>query len=183
MMLGGNNLCGANEDFETSYGIQCYDPAGARTEPENVNIGSGAAQGQIRIKVGYDFALTEKFSAGLRGGFAFLNSHPAAQGEPAFFPVHIEARGTYNFLSLGKKGLRPAVYGAVGFGESNAHLTAGTTDIDKLAGRIFLAPGGSLGYMFSPNVGLNADVQLMLLIPNGGFTPAIHPSLNFVYGL
>lgn len=183
MPLGGENLCSASEEFDVTYGIQCYNAAGERTQLENVNIGTGAAPAQLRAKLGLDYAATHHLLLGVRLGAGFLNSHPSAQNEPAFLPIHAEGRVSYSFTSLGHEGLRPVLYVAGGFAESNARLVAGDTQVYKVAGRIFAAPGGQFGYYFSPNVGINADVQLMLLFPAGGMAIAIHPALNFTYGL
>jgi len=183
MPLGGNNLCGQSEGYDVSYGIQCYTDGAVRAYPEGVNIGTGMAPGQLRVKLGYDFAVTHHLTLGARAGLGFLNTHPAATGEPAFLPVHVEARATYVFTSLSHQGLRPALYAAGGFAESNARLVAGDTQVYKVAGRIFAAPGGSFGYYFAPNMGVNLDVQLMLLLPAGGLAMAVHPALNFTMGL
>lgn len=184
MPLSGTNLCSSTTGYDQSYGIQCYDALNQRVYVEGASIGQGGVTpGQLRVKLGYDYALMEHFSVGARVGMAFMNTHPTTIGEPAFLPLHLEARGTYHFTSLAKKGLRPSLYAALGFGEANGKLVANTTQIYKVAGRIFAAPGGSLAYMFAPNMGISADVQLMLLFPAGGLAIAIHPALSFTYGL
>lgn len=191
MPLGGNDLC--NGSFSESYGIQCYNAQNEYTTVDNVNIEQGVAIGQIRIKLGYDYALFDKLLLGARVGFAFMNTHPSAIGVQSFLPIHIEGRATYSFTSLTNAGLRPSLYLAGGMAEADAKLVAPSTDPDtggatetqiyKVTGYGFFAPGGSLGYMFAPNMGVSADVQLMLLFPAGGVAVAIHPGLSFTYGL
>lgn len=182
-VAGVANLCGADEGFGDSYGIQCYDTESNRSFPEGVDVGAGAAPAQLRLKLGYDYAITQHILFGARVGFAFLNSHPSAANEPAFLPLHIEVRGAYNFTSLAKKGLQAGLYLGGGFAESNAKLVVEETEIYKVAGRAFGALGGTLGYAFAPNVAVNLDVQGMFLLPAGGITPVVHPALSFVYGL
>jgi hypothetical protein len=183
MPMSGTDLCNIDAGYSESYGIQCYDPANQRVNVPGASIQQGVVPGQLRVKLGYDYALMERLSLGARVGMAFLNTHPTGINEPAFLPIHAEARGTYHFTSLAKGGIRPSLYAAVGFGEANGKIVAGSTQIYKVAGRIFAAPGGSLAYMFTPNMGVAADVQLMLLFPAGGLAIAIHPALSFTYGL
>lgn len=183
MPLGGDNLCGANEGFKESYGIYCYNLAGESVAPEGVNIKSGIGPGQLRIKLGYDFAVLPVLQLGARVGIALLNTHPRAVGEVGFLPLHAEGRATWAILGLSKAGIRPSLYVAGGIGEVNAKLVAADTRVYKLAGRMFAAPGLKLEYMFSPQMGIGLDTQLALLFPEGGIAIALHPALNFTYGL
>ncbi len=183
MPLGGDNLCGADQGFKDSYGIYCYNLAGESVTPENVNIQPGIGPGQLRIKVGYDFAVLPMLQLGIRAGVSFLNTHPRAVGEVGFLPLHVEGRATWAILGLSKAGIRPSLYVAGGIGEVNAKLVATETRVYKLAGRIFVSPGLKLEYMFNPQMGIGLDTQLALLFPAGGMAIAVHPALSFTYGL
>jgi len=54
-------------------------------------------------------------------------------------------------------------------------------DVWKKMGTEFLTGGGGLVYAFTPNLGAQLNVNLMLMLPTSGFV--IQPSLGVVYGL
>jgi hypothetical protein len=183
MPYGGNNLCGASEDYDVTYGIQCYNSAGERIQPEGIDIRSGLVPGQLRVNLGYDFAFTPHMQLGARLGVGFLNAHPTAEDDVPFLPLQAAGRFTYTFTPLTKTGLRAALYAEGGLGEVNAKISTDNVRVYKVAGRLYGAPGGTFGYAFAPNMSLNADVQLAILFPAGGAAISIRPGLNFVYGL
>lgn len=178
--FGGENLCVAQAAVD--LGVSCYDANGDPNRRENVGLARGFAAGQVRVKLGYDFALMDHFTIGARLGVAFLNTRPAGQG--GFLPVHAAARATYSILPLSQDGFRPKVYLEGGLAEANGKVVNVDIEIYKVVGRQYVAPGFTLGYMFTPQMGINADVQLMMIIPGSiPMTLALHPALSFVYGL
>jgi hypothetical protein len=190
--LAGVGLC--TTSTTDSYGTECYAEDGGRyvsdgangnpnDTPDDLESG-GFAVGQLRLKLGYDYALTEHMLVGAKLGIAFLNNRPQK-----FMPLHAEARFTYVFSSLSKKGFRPALGLAAGFAESDAkaggeltNTSVGPVKVYKVGGTGFAAPFGSLGWAFEDNMVLRADLNFMLLFPNGGLLTVAHPSLGFSYG-
>jgi hypothetical protein len=185
--MGGASLC--TPENGTAYGSYCYFADGTQYTGADVGInGTGFAMGQLRVKLGYDFALTQNMQIGARVGMGFVNTAP---GPDSFFPVHGEARFTYNFSKLGNAGLRPAVFvgggvaevdGAVALGAS-ADGTRAAMTIYKRAGIGMGVVGGSLGYAIAPNMAIKLDVNAMLLFGSYPFNFAVTPALGFVYGL
>lgn len=198
--LGGENLC--TRDRAATYGSYCYGSDGtpyiSDVSGGLFSVGSGMGMGQVRIKLGYDFAITPNIMVGARVGIGLVNTPPSPpDGTPddppgtgsSFFPVHGEARFTYNFIGLDKKGFRPAVFVGGGVAEVVAAIPgsadAGLGDVTmyKRAG-IGMGGGGlSLGYAIQPNMAIKLDVAAMALFGSYPFSFAIHPSLGFVYGL
>lgn len=183
---GGSNLCSAAEDYDVTYGIQCYDSGGDRITVDGVNIDSGLAPGQLRLKLGIDYAFTRHILVGARLGVGLINSHPRGvsdegEKEVGYLPLHAALRGTYSITSLANAGFRPAVYLGVGFAEVNAKVATDDIRVYKVAGRIMGAVGLQAGYNFTPNVGINVDVQGMFLWGTA-FSFALHPGLSFSYG-
>lgn len=199
MPYGGAQLCTA--DRYTSYGIRCYSPnanggvdrVSNREDVGTQNGGVGFTPGQMRLKLGYDFAVTHHFTVGARLGLAFLNTRPKPDNYPAegsFFPLHLAVRAGWTFTSLSKAGFRPVLYLEAGGAESDGHVKDHSSaektrhvDMYKVGGFFFAAPGVTLGYAIQPNMSVNLDVQYMLLFPSGGMAGSIHPALSFVYGL
>lgn len=182
MFIGGEDLCSAER--RGNYYTYCYGREGATdgksVEVSGVNVGTGFAPGQLRIKLGYDYALTEHIRLGLRATAAFLNTHPAESGVPKFFMPHIEARGTYTFTSLADEGLRPSLYLAGGFAGADGKLVTEQTEIYKFAGNQFVSVGGVVAYYFAPNTGVGLDVQFMIPLPQ--IATILHPALSFTQG-
>jgi hypothetical protein len=201
MPYGGSELC-TNDRYET-YGIRCYSPDPAdeskqirvedRPDVGTANGGVGVTPGQMRLKLGYDYAITHHLVVGARLGLAFLNTRPKPTNYPnegSFLPLHAALRVGWTFTSLGKKGFRPNLYLEGGVAESNGrlkdHSSAEPTrhvDVYKIGGLIFFAPGIQVGYAITPQLSVNVDFQYMLMFPSGGFAQALHPGLNVVYGL
>ncbi len=187
---GGEQLC--TDARADTYGTKCYayDPV-SRYKGNDIGTaggGVGFAAGQLRIKLGYDYAITHHLTAGVRLGVAFLNTRPKVEGESPFIPLHAAARLGWTFTSLSHSGFRPTIYLEAGYGESDGHSKATSNgglevDLYKLNGLIFAAPGVQLGYAVSDNLAINLDAQFMLMFPTGGLGQTIHPALNLTYGL
>ncbi len=179
------DFCNDNNQFDETYGVRCYDASGQRVSQTGVDLDAGGiVPAQLRLKLGYDYAIIDHLRLGLRLGFAFLNTHPK-ETSASFLPIHVEGRVTYTFTSLSKGGFRPSLYAAGGLAESNGKVSTDTgIDMYRIAGLIFAAPGLNLGYAIAPNMDLSLDTQAMLLFTSGAsMAVVIHPALNFTYGL
>ncbi|MCH2110677.1 MAG: hypothetical protein MK135_15250, partial [Polyangiaceae bacterium] len=193
-VMGIDNACNPIRFNENGY--QCFDSSGEQYFDNNIDageqvddVGTGLAGGQLRIKLGYDYAFTDHILAGAKLGIGFLNSPPKG-----FVPVTFEARGTYVFTSLSKTGLRPAIYLAAGYGEGAAraqntvptkgpdgNLNGGTAAVYRVGGSAMVAPGASLTYAIKPEMGVTLDVQASLYLPAGGLYFALTPTLAGFY--
>lgn len=189
-VMGGPSLCTvAQGDAYSSY---CLNADGSRNTDSDLSYPSSPTMGQLRFKVSYDYALTEKMLLGARLGIAFLNGpSPSAAGSAAgvngFFPVHLEGRFTYNFTPLGKEGFRPAVFVNGGVAEVSTGVgysdSARNVTIHKVAGLGFVGGGANIGYALSDHASLGVDVGVQILFGSYAASVAFHPALSFVYGL
>lgn len=150
----------------------------------------GFAPAQIRALLSYELMLGEKMSLGLRAGYAF-NGPPKS-----FLPVHAEGRFSYYFLGNSKPGLRP--YGHLGAGLADVQglvlkkdvttCTNGVCEpepvdirIYQQSGPVFVTAGGGAVFAFSNRLGLQLNLNAMLMLPKSAI--ALQPSLGLVYGL
>jgi opacity protein-like surface antigen len=231
-VIGGSNVCGSQGGYE------CYT-AGSETEAyggppyPGTGIATGTAIATKRILLSYDRAFTPNLMAGIRLGYAFGGGPPAITGfkvddmnQPVydakgnavpngrinFLPFHAEGRVSYWFGhgALGKKGIRPYVFGGGGLAQVDAKVkvtvydcsqnmnppagcetgdpsvkrsTLPRKDIDawKKLGQGFVAAGGGVVYAFKENIGVQANVNFMFMLGASG--PVLEPSLGIVYGL
>lgn len=178
--MGGDNLCEPGR--LTNYGSQCTTTDGtAYTLPGPGITGAGIVPGQLRLRLGYDFAITENLTVGARVGVGFMNTRPS------FLPVTAEARVTYNFTSLAKSGIRPFVYVGGGLFETNGSIQStfqGTTvNMYRFNDPpIAITPGVGLGYAINPNMAIKLDAMVVITVgPTPGF--GVTPNLGFVYGI
>jgi hypothetical protein len=65
-------------------------------------------------------------------------------------------------------------------GDSRIHLQR-TLDAYKKLGQGFATIGGGAVYAFAENMGVQLNLNLMVMLPSSGFV--LQPSLGFVYGL
>lgn len=202
--IGGDDLCSA--DRNANYSSYCllsngsnFPPPGA-ANPEEVDVGLGPSMGQLRIKLSYDYAVIDKLTLGARLGFAFVNA-PVPAGDAVdgnnnpisgFFPLHLEARLAYSFMSLAKPGLRVGAFLNGGLMEVStavplpANGVAGRPlplNVHKRGGLIGFGGGASLGYAIQPNMVLSFEASIALLMGQYAPTIAFHPALGFTYGL
>lgn len=108
-LLGSaNDVCTPGGGFACFDGADAYD--GTPYRDNGGGVASGLHMGTMRVMLAYDRFLFDRFSLGVRFGFAF-------SGAPEdFFPLHLEGRGTYYFGDL-TRGLSTFVpYVAAGFG-------------------------------------------------------------------
>lgn len=204
--IGGEDLC--SPDRNANYSSYClladgtnYPPPGTAS-PEEVDVGLGPTMGQLRIKLAYDYAVTDKLTLGGRVGFAFVNTPLPASGavdgqtppQPIspFLPLHLEGRVGYSFMSLAKPGLRVGAFLNGGLMEvstavplpANGMSGRGQAlNVHKRGGIIGFGGGASLGYAIKPNMVLSFEASIAMLL--GQYTPTIafHPALGFTYGL
>ena len=54
-------------------------------------------------------------------------------------------------------------------------------DVCKSLGQGFITAGGGLTYAFTPNLGAQLNLNLMVMLPTSGFV--MQPSIGVVYGL
>jgi hypothetical protein len=110
MFVGGQNLCDPMLN-ELNQSYACFyagtsNPFFHTPNPSTDSVASTLAVATTRVLLSYDFALSARFTLGLRAGFAFRGGPPAGQnpnlpgsGVP-FFPGHLEARASYWFVPL-----------------------------------------------------------------------------------
>ncbi|HET9956996.1 MAG TPA: hypothetical protein VFQ61_21015, partial [Polyangiaceae bacterium] len=113
-----------------------------------------------------------------------------------FLPVHAELRGTYWFGNnpLGRRGFRPYVHAGLGVGQVDAKVVVSVDDKDtvnspvpltadawKKMGTMFATVGGGVVYALTPRLGIQGNLNLMLMFPDSGLN--VQPSLGMVFGL
>jgi len=205
--IGGENLCSG--DRNATYSSFCLlsdgNPyPGMEDNPDEVNIGLGPTMGQLRVKLSYDFAATDRITVGGRVGFAFLNAPTPVAGavdgqnppQPisGFMPIHLEGRVAYSFMPLSKPGLRVNAFLNGGLMEVSTAVPLpadGAANsgrglplyVHKRAGLIGFGGGATLGYAIQPHMVLALETGVVLLV--GQYVPnvAIQPALTFTYGL
>lgn len=197
--VGGEALCTA--DRNTNYSSYCLTSAGDNYAGSEVFVDQGPAMGQLRIKLGYDWAPIDKLTVGGKLGFAFVNAPSPAAGAvdgagnaiSGFIPIHVEGRVGYNFNSLAKPGLRFGVFANGGLMEMSTSIPLGADTINanrplpvtvhKRGGPIGFGAGAAVGYAIKPNMVLSFETGLVVLVGSYVPTIAIHPALGFSYGL
>ncbi|MFO0548261.1 MAG: hypothetical protein U0271_07745 [Polyangiaceae bacterium] len=174
-------------------------------------IRGGLAWGGGRLLLGYDYHF--KFGLGLGGriGYAFGGpsideTSPIPAGSDyestgnSFFPLHVEGRISWKFVSPNPEAgdIAPQIFIGLGAAQVNAAVPvtvcdstadggtaecpgATTVDAYQLAGLTFFSFGGGFTYMFVNNFGMSAEVKFMVLFPTIGVTisPTIAPVVAF----
>src|SRR5690606_2024040 len=111
-----------------------------------------------------------------------------------FLPVHLEGRFAYYFSPLTQKGLRPYVHGGAGLADVHGLVTKSNVEscfpngacddvnikIYQRSGPAFVTLGGGAVYAFTRNMGLQANLAAMVMLPNTAFV--LQPSLGVVAG-
>lgn len=109
-----------------------------------------------------------------------------------FLPIHAEARVGYWFGKnvFAKKGIRPYVHAGGGVAQVDAKVIVHTldkygdkytADAWKKMGTSFLTLGGGAVYAFSRNMGLQLNLNAMIMLGASGFV--LEPSGGLVFGL
>src|SRR5262249_21777067 len=111
-LVSGSDVCTHASQMTDHY--VCYRDNGSRyvgTPTAGVadNVNTRPALAPMRVLVGYDRVLFDRFTAGARLGFAFGG---ATTEGASFFPIHVEVRGAYYFLKdpFREIGVRPFVF-------------------------------------------------------------------------
>ena len=128
-----------------------------------------------------------------------LNYQPAGKAS-GFLPLHLEARVAYHFLAKGgyvKGGIYPFAFLGGGIAQVNASVPVTVCDeatgesgacpdqkeLDayQLSGLGFIGFGGGASYMFLDNIGAQAELKMMIMVPTTGLVvaPSIGPLLAF----
>jgi hypothetical protein len=179
----------------------CFDTDGSRyagnPQPrlDNNNIKPGLALSTIRLVAAYDHLLSDRVSLGLRLGFAF-NGGPTPPGGSAFLPIHVEARGTYNFDTEPAR-LIPFLFGSLGIEEVDTKVSvlivevpcgvgyssgcARTVSAWRRAGYQFLGAGGGARYALGDHGAIVGDVRVSVTFSSSAavFTPEIGYAYKF----
>jgi hypothetical protein len=176
---GGEQLCTTDRQAELS--TVCVNAAGgivsnATTPPVN----DGFVISQFRALLGYDYAVTDHIQVGARVGY-IIGGNPKS-----FIPVHLEARFTYQFVSLAKPGFRALGYVGAGLGDMDFRFAPlpstdqGELTVYKQGGNLFANLGVGAGWAFTPNIVATLNFGLVVAFPTVNL--GLQPSLNMTYG-
>jgi hypothetical protein len=196
-LVSGQDVCspqGWNDNF------RCYDTVANQQLPvpilpapyDSTSVSTTAVYASTRVLLSFDRVLTDNITIGARVGMGF-------GGSPEFRAYHVEARGAYWFTPLDTPGLEPYVGVAGGMAQVDAGvdawrieaLPAGTAPETplpapvsyrayKLMGQAFAALNAGAVLPIGPSLGLQANVDLMLMFPSSGVV--IEPSLGGIVG-
>lgn len=129
--VAGNDVCSTqNTAFEctTTRSGREYPPAlsddialeeGEPGDPYPGGSVGGFARGSMRLLISYDRGIHPNVTLGARLGVAF-NGAPSGLDQPAFLPLHLEARASYWFLGTAPEHVQPFV--ALGAGLAQVDL-------------------------------------------------------------
>ena len=197
MFSGESGVCTA----AASDGLACFranddyrDPAAIDTAGDGGEVAGGFSVGTTRLLLGFDRVLTSWLSVGGRLGYA-IGGGPAEPGGAGFFPVHIEARGTYWFSPLVVGELRPFATLGGGFAQVDGSVntqvvdrcpsggipdvcTQGQTAVSRVTvwkktGTSFAALGGGAMYPLSDHGGITAELKGTFLFPSSGLSVSL----------
>jgi hypothetical protein len=180
--------------------INTWDDAAGNTK-------AGMVVGTMRAFVSFDYFVTPNISVGARIGYAFNGNNAKTV---SFFPLHAEVRGQYFFGKdpLATTGLKPYVMASGGAAEFDAPVqeikvipedqsgiacndgtspSPGTpcrlTGVKgyRLAGQGFVALGGGMWVLVTPNVSINVGLKALFPIPTFSF--GLAPEFGIKIGL
>lgn len=197
MFSGESGVCtaGAPEALSCFRANDTFrDPAAIGTAGDGGEVAGGFSFGTTRLLLGYDRVLTSWLSVGGRLGYA-IGGGPAEPGGSAFFPVHIEARGTYWFRPLAIGVLRPFATLGGGFAQVDASVntqvvdrcppggipdtcTAGQTAVSRVTvwkktGTSFASLGAGAMYPLNDHGGITAELKGAFLFPSSGMSVSL----------
>lgn len=209
----GTFVCDAGA-ADTTY--SCYHQGGANAPyvpSANSSLRSvqrGFSFATTRLLATYDYAFSRPFTLGARVGFAFRGGPPGAGSGngvkgSAFFPVHLEARATWWFVTTNH------LRGLLGVGGGVAQIDSNTThtttcaldssatsdgcgslanmgqlpapievDVWRKVGRGFVSARLGTQFRLWDELALELDVNAIVAFPAFGF--ALEPALGMVYG-
>ncbi len=185
------NACAGGTGY-TCFGSNGSYYAGVPLAGADDQVNGGVAVATSRVLLGYDRALGESVTLGVRSGYAIAGG-PQRPGASAFLPVHLEARATYwlGENPLARSGFRFFVVAAGGMAQvdasvpvdvyESAHAYQSQQSQDyrawKKAGLAFGALGGGGMYAITPATGIVVEAKAMELFP----TPASGFNLQLAY--
>ena len=189
-LVSGTKIC-ARQGWED--GFRCYDDdqtvrTNADQQPYfSSDVSTTLIHGSTRILLSYERVLRDRISGGIRAGIA-LGGAPVS-----FLPFHGEIYGSYWFAPFEQKGLHP--YASVGFGLAQVDAEVSVTNqinrtdpstsyvnyvAYKRMGKQFLKLGGGLVYDVTDSIGLQGNLNAMIMLPSTGFV--LEPSLGLILG-
>jgi hypothetical protein len=185
LLPSANNVCAGGSGYTCFQSDGTYDKYSPLAGSPGDSVGGGFSLANQVIMAGYERAFGSNLTLGAKIGFA-ISSAPTRPNGTAFFPLHLEIRGTYWFLhnSLSRKGFRPYVLLVGGAAEAASSLTAYVYDgrvqapngqqetsqynAWKHVGQGFIGGGIGTAFAFSPNFGITAELRLMEYLPTSG---------------
>jgi hypothetical protein len=190
-----------------SAGYTCTNPDGSdypsRTSAEENStltrgnagqVSGGPAEGDVRLLVSLDYAVSANVLAGVRAG-AVVNT---GAGDAAFAgrgfksPFHVEARGTYVFGAdaLAHSGFAPLVFVDAGMARFDAGRTVTVTETGigplqknawHVGGPWFGGGGVGVRYGLSQRIAFTAAVKLAHAFGSAALT-SLGPEVGLAYG-
>jgi hypothetical protein len=196
--LSDANICspGAPSNY------YCTDETGAHytgtPQPFN-DVSKGFAYSTTRLVLGYERVLAGGFSAGGFVGYAFRFA-PTPEGRKAFFPIHLELRGTYTFgrdpFEDDGDRIAPFVFLALGAQQVDTHVSVRVNEIPcaskvepachrdldayRILGNGFAAIGGGVRYRIEGPHAIRAGARATLLFGDSGLV--LSPEIAYELG-
>jgi hypothetical protein len=200
-----SDVCKRNQNgtAQNSQGYYCYDPqAGKDFPPDSATNGNLRASGtttsslqlgNVRVMLGFDYALQPNLLVGGRLGFVF-NAYPGKDA-PHFPPFHVEARATYLLgrEPLSRPNLAPLGFAGFGLSEFDGHQSTKvnfmnpqvnpekTVDVWLTDAPFFIVLGAGVRYQFSARAALTAALRLNVVIGGNGVLPTFGPEFGGLY--
>jgi len=209
-LSSANDVCALTSSalpYNTA-GYTCTNPNGSdfpsRTLPaENDtltpgnagHVNGGPAEGDVRLLVSLDYAISANVLAGVRAGSVVNTGAGAAafSGHGMKAPLQVEVRGTYVFGAdaLTHSGFAPLVFVDAGMARFDAGRTVSVTQtgiagpLQKNAWRVggpwFAGAGGGVRYAFSQRIAFTAALKIANAF-GGGALWSIGPEVGLAYG-
>jgi hypothetical protein len=195
MLPAASDACKGGTGYTCFSSGGTYYPGIPLTGADDV-VSGGLAPATMRILAGYDRTMGQNIMVGGRVGFAF-NGGPQRPGGQSFFPVTVEARGSYWFGHdpLGRSGFR--FFALVGAGaeevdasvpvdiyaSASAYQAKQSQDFNawKKTGLGFVELGPGVMYAFTPNTGILLEAKATLMFPTSAFGASAQ--IGYVIGL
>ncbi len=159
------------------------------------SLQGGVGVGSMRVMLGFERLIGQRFLAGLKLGFAFLG-HPERKDGKTFNPFHAELRFAFHFANepFTHAGVRPYVFFGAGMADSVARITTPIQEEDtngqrqtrsvdayQLGGGFFAGAGLGMQYAVDKNLAMVLEAGVRQMFPDSA--TVIAPSLGLAYGL
>jgi hypothetical protein len=205
ILPGGKDVCSRAADgtlSDSNWACTSDTPEGLdfpNTQTDNAtlvagkagNVSSGIQPADVRVKLTFDYAITQNLLVGAAVGYV-AGTYPG-NIQVHFPPIHLEVRGTWIFglEPLSHAGFAPYVTVAGGVGEYDANLTilvsqssfAGQRPVQAwhVGGPGFIALAGGARFAFSPRVAFSLGARATMGFGTSTF-PAFGPELALQLG-